>query len=211
MLGPLGATTLASVAATATHTDRVGTARYARAATTCPTTAKSGCINAAARGGLGTVKLAGLPAAVTSPAGWSGYLVQLAGFHARATAWARSASAWLSGTTTVTGTVSYYNGSGYSTLSVGASAQSLPSSVITVTSGTVTVAVTPHLVVGGATCTKTTTSSRLSQPHRYQCSVVPLAGTITYLITQGENTIADFTMTVGLATVSATASYQVAT
>ena len=218
-LGSAGAVTLVRVAATSSHPDRVLTERYARAAgLTCPTTSKSGCINAAARGGLGTVELAGLPANVTAPAGWLGYLVKLSGFRARASAWARSASTWLSGTMTTTtaankvsGTLSYYDGSGYATIPVGSSAQSVPSSTLTVTTGTITVTAIPHLVVGGAACKVTTTSSQPGLAHREQCSISPLSGTITYVVTDGSTHIADFTMTVGLGAVSATASYQVAT
>ncbi len=67
------------------------------------------------------------------------------------------------------------------------------------------------LVVGGAACKKTTTSSQPGLAHREQCSISPLSGTITYVVTDGSTHIADFTMTVGLGAVSATASYQVAT
>lgn len=210
--GTAGQATLASVGATPTHTDRVLTERYARAAVaTCPTASKNGCINSSARGGLGTVKLAGLPANVTAPSGWSGYLLKLSGFHARATAWAKSASSWLTGNmTTVTGTLSYFNGTGYSTLTLGTTAQSVPSSTITVTTGTISVKMTPHLVVGGAACTKTTTSSHPGLAHLERCSVAPLSGTITYVVSKGATTIADFTMTVSLGSISASTSYQVA-
>lgn len=211
-LGSAGAVTLASVAATPTHPDRVLIERFARnASVTCPTTSKSGCVNSSARGGLGTVKLAGLPAALTAPAGWSGYLVKVSSFRARATTWARSASTWLSGSmTTVTGTVSYYNGSGYSSFTVGTSAQTVPSTTVTVTTGAISVKMTPHLVVGGAACSLTTTSSHPGNSHLEQCSVSPLSGTITYVVTITGVTVADFTMTVGLGILSATASYQVA-
>ncbi len=214
--GAAGAATLADVAGTAAHPDRVLTARYARGAvpTTCPTTARSGCIDAAAQGGLGTAELAGLPAAVTAPAGWSGYTVRLSGFRASATAWARSASHWLSGKmTTVAGTLSYYNGSGYTTLTlaVGSSAQAITIPAVKVTTGTITVDITPHLATGGAACNVTTTSSHPARVHLERCSVSPLFGTITYVVTDGATTLADFTMTVSLGTFSATASYQVAT
>ena len=214
--GAAGGATLASAAATPTRPYKVFTARYARGAVpiTCPTTATSGCIEAAAKGALETVELAGLPTAVSAPAGWSGYLVKLTGFEARATAWARSAKTWLSGTmTTVAGTLSYYNGSGYSTLSLsaGSNAQAISIPPVTKTTGTFTVDIAAHLVVGGAVCNVSTTSSRPARPHLERCSLSPLSGTITYTVTDGTTTIADFTMTVGLGTLSATASYQVAT
>ncbi len=212
-LGPAGVAMLASVAATSAHPDRVLTERYARdASLTCPTTAKAGCINAAARGGLGTVELAGIPAAVAAPAAWSGYLVKLSGFRARTTTWARSASTWLTGQMiTVSGTVSYYTGSGYASLTVGSSGQSIPAPPIDVTTGSVKVNITSHLVLGGAACSETTTPTRPGTAHREECSVAPLSGTITYVITDGATTIADFTLTVGLGAVSASASYQVPT
>ncbi len=214
-LGPAGVATLATVAATSTHPDRVLTQRYARdASLTCPTAAKAGCISAASRGGLGTVELAGIPAAVVAtPPGWAGYLDKLSGFRARATTWARSAKTpWLTGQiTTVTGTVSYYTGSGYATLAVGGSGQAVPFSTVHVTTGAVAVTISSHLSVGGASCSETTTSARPSTVHRVACSVTPLSGTVTYVVTDGTTTIADFTLTVGLGTVSASASYQVAT
>ena len=214
-LGPAGVATLATVAATSAHPDRVLTERYARDANlTCPTAAKAGCISAASRAGLGTVELAGIPAAVkATPPGWTGYLDKLSGFRARATTWARSAKTpWLTGEmTTVTGTVSYYTGSGYSTLAVGGSGQAVPVSTVHVATGAVAVTITSHLSVGGASCSETTTSARPSTAHRVTCSVAPLSGTVTYVVTDGTTTIADFTLTVGLGTVSASASYQVAT
>lgn len=212
-LGSVGAVTLARVDPTATHPDRVLTERFAEAgAPTCPTTSINGCANSSARGALGTVELAGLPSSATLPATWQGYLVKLSGFRATATAWARSASTWLKGTISgVSGTLSYYNGSGYSTLTIGSSGAPLPSTAVTTTAGTATVQITPHLAVGGAACRTTTTSSHPGVAHVEQCSVSPLSGTITYVVTTGSTTIADFTMTVGLGTVSATANYEVAT
>jgi hypothetical protein len=211
--GGAGAATLLVVAGTTTYPDRVVTARYARGAlpTTCPTTAKGGCIDAAAEGRIPTATLAGLPAAFTAPTGWSGALVRLSGFDARATAWARSASTWLSGKmATVTGTLRYYNGSGYTTVALGSAAQEITPSV-TVTTGTFTVAITSRLAVGGAACSAATTSAHPARVHLERCSMSPLTGTITYVVKDGATTLADFTMTVSLGTFSATASYQVAT
>jgi len=207
-LGSLGSATLASVATTASHTDRVNTVRYARSGvTTCPTTAVSGCVNAGSRGALGTVKLSGLPSGTTAPGGWLGYLVQVSGFHARATVWARSAKTYLKGSlSTVTGTISYWAGGSYKTVTIGSTAQSLAIPTVSTSTGDATI--TPHLVVGGASCTATTTSTHPSTPHVEKCSVSPLSGTITYVVKQGGTQVTDFTMTVGLGSVSATASYQ---
>ena len=209
--GTLGRATLASVATiTATWADRVFNARYAKGATNCPSTATSGCVNAEAAGGLGAVGLAGLPQQVIGPTGWNKYLVQLSGFHAKETVWARSATTYLSGAaSTVAGILSYYTATthAYKTVTIGATPHTLTVSPVTI--GSVTLAA--NLIVGGDTCTSTTTSSHPSKPHLMHCSVSPLSGTITYKVTKGTTTIADFTMTVALGSVTATASYEVAT
>lgn len=221
-LGAAGSTTLASVAATSTYKDRVFTSRYAKGQPTlanCPSTIKYGCITSQAKGGLGTVGLGGLPAAITAlPSGWSTYLLKLSGFHAKVKAWARSSTSYLTGTlpklpTTVAGTLSYYTATNhkYVTLTIGTSAQAPAIPTVTATTGTLTVSMTAHVVLGGATCTSATTSSHPGKPHARQCSISPLTGAITYVVTNKTTVIAKFTETISLGAVSATATYEQAT
>lgn len=219
-LAGLGQLSLASVTApTAAGADRVFATRYAKGTGTCIATA--GCVEAAARGGLGQVTLAGLPAQIAAdgraPSGWSGYLVKLSGYRLQATAWAKgSSSGYLAGSATVSaaGTLSYYTATShaYTTKRLSGSAGALTIPALAVTDGTVTVTITPALSTGGVQCTQQTPGAGSGRPHIEDCSASsPVSGTITYDITRGTTTIADFVLTVNLGLVSASASYQVAT
>jgi type II secretory pathway pseudopilin PulG len=106
----LGATTIVSVAApsvpTTTFSDRELVA------------GEDGNIENSASRSLGTISIGGLPEFVPGPAGWSGSFIRLSGYaDAVSTAAGTSAAA---PTTSVAGTLSYWNGAGYSTVDLSA-------------------------------------------------------------------------------------------
>lgn len=214
-LGSLGTATLASVAPTSGHADRVFTSREKKGTTGCAQT--SGCVYADAEGGLGAVGLAGLPSGATAPSGWATYLVKLTGFELQSTAWAWSKSGcstncFLSGATSVTtsGTLSYYTGGSYKKISLGSTAGTV-STTLTVTSATLTLVIGVSLTVGGAQCSAQTQGTTSGKPHIETCTGSPLQGAISYKVTTKSKTVADFVMTVNLGPVSTSATYQKAT
>jgi type II secretory pathway pseudopilin PulG len=224
----LGTWPLASVGATSSHPNQVFSARYAAGASTCSSGATKGCITSSAQGGLGTVRLGGVPAQFITdskaPPGWSttNYLLQLTGYSASALAWAKSSSG-----THVTGTAKepatgstasqlrYFTSlsHSYQTLALTGGTQTLTIPQViafdpSVTGGTVAISISASVSVGSKQTTTSTTS---------KCSTVctakvtvssPVSGKITYQLTQGGTTLAYFVMTVNLGSITATASYQ---
>lgn len=105
----IGTAQLLSVGVTSTDTTD-----YARRLV--PTAEDEGLVRERVDWVLPSMQLAGLPPAVTAPAGWAGYWVRLSGFSASAQAEAGLATS--APTVSVAGTVEAWNGTGYSTVNV---------------------------------------------------------------------------------------------
>lgn len=217
----LGNVPLATVTATATYPDRSFSARYGAQGTTCPITRTSGCVTAAAQMALGTVSLAGLPEKVLTdakePAGWtaSKNLVSLSHYSAAVSSWSKSGvqgnhaatatSVPMSGATSPV--LSYWNGSGYTSLSLPPAATKTITPTLSVTDGTLAVTVTAHLVVSPASAFSTT-STTCQRVCTAGAAVSALTGTITYLVQTGPGVVADMTLQVTLGQAVADTSYQ---
>lgn len=228
----LGTATLASVAAQpSSYLDRTFDAQFeSPSGSYCAGTSGDGCVHAGAQRSLGTVALGGLPSQFltdgAAPSGWgtgsSNALITLSNYSDQAwsesgagvTTSAVSASVPITGATTPT--LKYWNGSGYSSLSVnwGSSPPTITIPTVTVTdhavaSGAVTVSMSATLQLGatstaasipaGGCSTTCTASAQMSSP---------ITGTITYEITQGATVIADVQMDINLGSSAVTSSYE---
>jgi hypothetical protein len=180
----------------------------------CPATSGDGCVHADVTRTWGTVALGGLPdnlGAASLPVGWTGYLVT--GSNMRTTASAEAGIGSAPPTTTVQGTVSYYNGVGYTPL-VLAPGPSLnlvipPVHAQQLVSGKLfTVDISASLKTGGTqvvdpagcgTCTRNDASATAASP---------IVGTITYRFTYDGVTISQLTVKVDLGLTTAKASYK---
>ena len=219
----LGDALLASLAEPAGASPNQGRAFTNRAigpeGTTCATAPANGdgCAATAVSRALGTLNLAGLPAAAPPPPLWEGQLVQLTGWADRASA--ESGAGTSAPAVTLAGVIRYWAGAamGYVDLVVD---QFTPSGlvvpvaplevVVDARSGPVDIRITPSLTVGGtgvsdsapagcvAPCARTAVEARAR---------APLLGTIGYVATQNGATIADLTIAVNLGALQAQASY----
>jgi type II secretory pathway pseudopilin PulG len=80
-------------------------------------TGQNGNMQDTANRTLGTIQIGGLPDLMTSPAGYAGYLVQLSAYHDTVVSTAGT-SAGAPSATISAGTLSYWNGTGYSSVTL---------------------------------------------------------------------------------------------
>lgn len=177
--------------------------------TVCPTAGGDGCVHAEASRALGTVQVGGMPPAGT-PAGWSGYLVQVTGFSDSVSAESGVGTVTTGPSASVTGgTLSYWNGTGYATLSLGATSEALTIPDVSATDNGVTVTASATLSTGS---TKTSTAPGSCTPactlSSSATSSSPVTGDIIYTVTYGGSTVASVDLHVDLGTLSASTSYQ---
>lgn len=229
--GALGTAQLAKVTAQSTaFPDKTFTARHNHGQDGCANTATTGCTTATAQESLGTVSVGGLPSAVTAPTPtWSNAkgVFSLSNYSAQASATAisGSGSTHTSATASVpitgapTPELSYWNGTGYTTVALnGLVNQSVTVPKVTAqdssaAGGSVTVTVTTILSVDAVT---TVTSHKATTPTCQTSCLVrktapsPARATITYEAVQGATVLCDLVITVDLGAVLASASYQAA-
>jgi hypothetical protein len=155
--------------------------------------------------GLGTVGLLALPGGFPAPAGWTGSLVNVSGFTATATADAGPGAAPAATTATSTGTVSYWNGAGYTALPLGAVGTTVPVAPVSVSDSPCSVAITGTLTAGGQTTSATPLGAGVTTAAADVSS--PLVGSFTFQETCSGTTLADLTIAVDLGDTSAQASY----
>ena len=228
---PLGTATLASVASTPTaYPDESFTSRVTSpGGSACSSTNGDGCIHAGAQEAYGTVTFGGLPSQFltdhAAPTGWGSSLLTLNNYSAQAysesgvSATNPAASVPISGAPTPT--LSYWNGTGYSTLTLsnwGASPPTITIPTVSITdsaipSGAVTLTMSPSIVLGPITivanpATTTSGCSSISAASVVVSSVVE--GDIVYQITQGTTTIADLSVEINLGELDLSTSYQAA-
>jgi Tfp pilus assembly protein PilE len=210
----IGTTTMAAIGPSPNDlyafTNRANTPEFSY----CPAASGDGCVSADVRRTWGAVTLGGLPDnldAASLPPGWTGYLVT--GSNLAATASVEAGVGSAAPSTTAAGTISYWNGLGYSQLSLSAGpslnliippvhAQQLVASKL------FTVDISASLKTGGTqvvdpaacgTCTRNDVSASAASP---------IIGTVTYVFTYDGATISSLTMKVDLGLTKARASYK---
>src|SRR5204863_2120333 len=67
---------------------------------------------------IGTLSIGAFPAAVGTPVSWSGYLLSMTGYQDSATSQAGSTTTAAPAAVATAGTISYWNGAGYTSRSV---------------------------------------------------------------------------------------------
>src|SRR5262249_5112048 len=183
--------------------------------TVCPSATGDGCVHAEIQRAMGTVNLIGLPSTYpVLPVGWTGYLMSLTGATQTATAEAGLGSA--APTVTYAGTLSYYNGAGYTTLVLapGSSAvRTVPSVNLStlVNNKVMSITIQTSLTSGGATktdpagcatpCTRTTAQASAD---------APIVATVLYTVFYNGAKVADLRLDIDLGSILVKATYQAA-
>jgi len=166
---------------------------------------------------LGTVSLAGLPPnlpAGSIPAGWQGYFVRVTNFTD--TTKAEIGVGTAAPTVSLSGTISYWNGSGYSTITLAPGASvAIPVAPLTITTTvnllTLSISIRPdgQLKTGGtqltdpancgASCTRTSADALASSP---------VVGDILYTVTYASVILADLRIHSDLGSLEANGTYK---
>jgi len=175
---------------------------------------------------IGSLSLGGLPNGITAPpAGWNGYFVTLTGYSDSVVATAGSSAA--APTATLGGSLSYWNGTGYTTVTAPAGSTlfpggwSIPSNWTqtvsqTFSPGSKTVSVTMSTIgvvsMGSQPTTPSTPPGSGSILRNDAQATVgsPMYGVFRYTIVAKGTTVVDLTFTVDLGTISSKAVYQAA-
>jgi len=181
----------------------------------CPGTSGEGCVHADVTRTWGTVSLGGLPdnfSGASLPPGWNGFL--LTGSNLKTTAWAEAGIGSTAPSVSVQGSLSYYDGRGYTPLPLlGGAPLSIPIPAVhaeQVVSGKLfTVDMEASLTTGGTTidppvgCAPPCT-------HNDASAVVesPIVGQIKYVYTFDGSTVATLIMKVDLGAVQAKGTYK---
>jgi hypothetical protein len=173
---------------------------------------------------IGQLDIGGLPAGINPlPSGWNGYFVSLTNYSDTVTAIAGSTAGDPVATIT-SGTLSYWNGAGYTSVNLATTpTYSIPSSWTASTSQSfsgnkkIQVSMSTTGIAMGSQPTKTSSPSGSGSILRNDVTSSigsPMAGQFTYSIAAGSGnnppTVATFTITLDLGAISARAVYQAA-
>ena len=185
-----------------------------------PLSTTDGCVALSASRTVGTVNLGSLPAGFVAPAGWSGasawngYFLSIVDYTDSVTASAGTESPLP--TATQSGTIYYWNGAAYSSLSVtdalvngltasttltqeiGGQSYSVVMSTVAAGSAAASTSLTPTSPAGNSTRTDVVAQS------------IPPSLQMTYTLSRGGNVLADLTITVNLGTLEARGTYAAA-
>ena len=206
-LGSLGEVTMASIAAAPSsgvaHTTYDLAPQGSGASQSCPTTAGDGCAHASQRSSLGAIRVAGLPPAFAAiaPTGFD-QLIRVDGSYRTVRAEAGVGSGAPSASTA--GTISYWNGVGYTTTPIDGSPRSLAVAAVTVSDGTSSVSMQPIAVRAGATSAPTCAAPCASTSVTAES---PVVADIRYTVVRQGTTLVDVIIHVDLGTLVAQASY----
>ena len=196
IVGGLGTATLASLGAPAANPNKSFVNRQ-------PQSGQDGSVELTATRRFGTIGIGGLPGGVSAPAGWTGYLVNIAGYQDSATAQAGSTTT-LAPATTMSGTVSFWNGSGYTSFAPDSGSLNNRSSSVSLTSsiGPNTVITTLSMKPGSQAALRGTNSTNPSGTTRTDAnsSVTPFTATVTYRVTVNGATVVDLEIALNLGT-----------
>lgn len=203
MVGGLGAATLVNLGAAATNPNKSFVDRE-------PVNTEDGRVELTATRRFGSIGIAGLPVGMGAPGGWTGYLVNMTGYQDSATAQAGS-STTLAPATTLAGTVSFWNGSGYTSFAPdSASLSNLSSSISRTTSfGPDTVIATLTVKAGSQATARGTNQTNPSGTLRtdVDSSVTPFTASVTYRVTVNGSTTVDLQIDLNLGTMLARGVY----
>jgi type II secretory pathway pseudopilin PulG len=185
-----------------------------------PTSGADGCMAMSASRTLGTLNLGALPSGFTAPAGWSGasawngYFLSITGYQDSLTGSVGTHSPIPTGS--LAGTLYYYNGSGYTPMSVTSAAltglnasytttQTIASNNITLTISTEPTGMSP----GSTSFTPTSPPGNLTRTD-VTARAIPPSVTVHYTVAGPSVTYADLTIMVQLGTLQANGSYAAA-
>jgi hypothetical protein len=230
-ISSLGTVTLASVASTpSAYPDESFISRVTSSGgSACSSASGDGCIHAGAQEAYGTVTFGGLPSQFLSdhatPAGWGSNLITLNNYSAQATSESGVSASNPSVSVPIPGaptpSLSYWNGTGYSTLTLsnwGASPPTITIPKVSITdpaisSGAVSLTMSASIILGpimivANPATTTSGCSSICAASVVVSSVVE--GDVVYQVTQGTTTIADLSVEINLGELDLSTSYQAA-
>jgi hypothetical protein len=177
--------------------------------TTGTTCVVDGCVRAEAKRAIGRVQIAGLPSGV-SLSGYD-YLVELTGYSDAAFA-ESGVGAGAPAAGPVTGSVRYWNGTGYTTRALPTSSGAVASVTITTgavnaSNGSTTVQIpATTFTIGGITVTDTAASGNRTASEVLVKS--PLSGTISYRLSESTGLTSQLSIAVSLGNLQAGTSYK---
>lgn len=180
-------------------------------------TGQDGYLQQTVNRGIGTFSLAGMPANVTPPGlpgQWTGYLLTMTGY-ADSTVAAGGTSSPDTTATISSGSISYWNGAGYTSLTPGSAQTSIPFSPVSVTQNisgsTVVVSISGSLTTGGTTTTcNVSCAGTLTRTSATATAASPVTGTLNYTITINGSTVVNLQISVDFGTVTSKAVYAAA-
>jgi hypothetical protein len=163
---------------------------------------------------LKSITVGGLPAGATLPSGWTRNknFIYLGSYTAKILSTSKSGATAphykVTSTVAIGQKITIWNGTGYTPYTIpSATGQSITKS-LTAKDGTATVTITANLSIPKKT-TAHTTPTACKQVCSASFNVAsPVAGTLTYRVTNGATVIATFTLTVKLGSLSVTTTYQ---
>jgi type II secretory pathway pseudopilin PulG len=227
--GSLGDATLASVDGASARSYGFTNRDVTQQPGTCVGTSGDGCIHAEATRSIGTFTVGGIPANVPGPAGWNGSLIQVTNFADSTSS--ESGVAGSNPSATASGTLSYWNGAGYTTCTIGTNCPATfttPRVTVVTAAGGGSVQVmlqTATWTVNRATTTKNIpppapdtlpacVSANTCTANAAGTSTSPVSGSLRYFVNYIDTTttnLADLTISVDLGTLAATTRYKPAT
>jgi type II secretory pathway pseudopilin PulG len=199
IVGGLGTVSLASVGAAASAPNKSFVNRQAVAN-------EDGRVEVTATRRIGTVSIGDLPTGM-APAGWSGSLISLSGYQDVASSQAGSTTTAAPAAGSTAGTVSFWNGSGYTTRAV---TNPLLNNLVASVSQSATIggrAVTANISVSPGAQIPTTGTNRVSTPSgsltnctSEDSSVTPFKVSVHYVVIVDGVTTVDLTISINLGT-----------
>lgn len=163
---------------------------------------------------IGEVRLADVPSGVTAPSGWSGYFVRLTDYDDQVTAAVGAVTA-APDVTISTGTVEYWDGSGYSSITMAeGAATSIPVADVslseTIDGKVIEVTISGSLETGGSSTSETPAGAGADAERTAAKATAgsPITGSLDYTITVDGTTVADLDLAVDLGTLLGQGTYQ---
>jgi len=180
-------------------------------------TGQNGNVQDTANRTYGTIQIGGLPDLMSSPTGYAGYLVRLSGYHDTAVSTAGTSAAVPSATISA-GTLSYWNGSSYSSVTLSSTPSYALSNLLvdyttSVSGHGVEVKIAADSVAMEQVPTTSTTPSGSGSITRTETQATvgsPMLGTFTYQIWVDGSNVVDLTVDVALGTLTSKSIYQAA-
>ena len=182
-----------------------------------PTSTSDGCLQMRANRYVGTLNIGALPTGMTPEVGWSGgspwngYFLSLVGYQDLLSGSVGTESPLP--TASMSGTVYYYTGNGYSSISVtnaalnGLDASYTLTQIVSGHEVTVTIATEPSGMAAGTTSLSPTSPSGSDIRTDVAAQAIPPSLTLRYTVVADLVTLADLTITVNLGALEARGTY----